>query len=234
MSASIRILIADDHMIVREGLRLIIESEAGMEVVGEAEDGARAVELAAEREPHVVLMDVRMPRLGGVEAVRRIRRDMTGVEIVILTMYDEDDVMMEALRAGARGYLLKDTDRETLLNTIRAAARGEALMGEEAFDKLVAAVADRPADRPVDRLDDAGQATRSTTERGGRPALTARELQVLEAVTRGQRTRQIAARLDIAERTVKAHLASIYGKLDVDSRAGAVAQAIRRGLVPDE
>jgi NarL family two-component system response regulator YdfI len=90
------------------------------------------------------------------------------------------------------------------------------------------------ADRPADRLDDAGQATRSTTGKGGRPALTARELQVLEAVTRGQRTRQIAARLDIAERTVKAHLASIYGKLDVDSRAGAVAQAIRRGLVPDE
>ena len=221
-------------MIVREGLRLIVESESGMEVVGEAEDGARAVELAGELHPHVVLMDVRMPRLGGVEAVRRIRRHMAGVEIVILTMYDEDDVMIDALRAGARGYLLKDTDRETLLNTIRAAARGEALMGAEAFDRLVAGVTDRPSDRAADRPADAGHVTRSAAAEGGRPALTGRELQILEAVTQGERTRQIAARFDIAERTVKAHLASIYGKLEVDSRAGAVAKAIRRGLVPEE
>jgi NarL family two-component system response regulator YdfI len=224
-SAPIRVLIADDHEIVREGLRLILASEDGIEVIAEAEDGERAVALTTELAPDVVLMDVRMPKLGGIEAVRRIRRDAPAVEVVILTMFDEDDVMLDGLQSGARGYLMKDTDRATLVNTIRAAARGEALMGSESFDKLVAKATRRAG---------SFSSPRSGAPERPRSTLTHRELQVLEAVTDGEKTRQVAQRFGISERTVKAHLASIYAKLDVDSRAAAVAKAIRRGLVPDE
>jgi len=225
MSDVLRILIADDHKIVREGLRLILESDPGMEVVAEAEDGEAAVARACELEPDIVLMDVRMPRLEGIEAVRRLRALRPEVEVVILTMYDRDDLLIAGLRAGARGYLLKDTDRETLLNTIRAAARGEVLMRPEAIDKLVAG-----ATRSASHTDE----TAASGKAEQKPVLTGRELQVLEAVTRGEKSRQIAARLEITERTVKAHLASIYAKLDVDSRAAAAAAAIRRGLVRGE
>ncbi len=211
MADSIRVLIADDHLIVREGLRLILETEEGLELAGEAADGAEAVRLAGELQPDVVLMDLRMPGMDGLTAIEHLRRQHPQVAVVILTTFNEDELMVRGLRAGARGYLLKDTDRATLFNTIRAAARGETLLKPEIVARLLTASA-APPSGPLD--------------------LTGREMEVLEAVAAGERSKEIAARLGITERTVKAHLASIYNKFGVDSRAAAIAVAAQRGLLP--
>jgi NarL family two-component system response regulator YdfI len=211
-SDSIRVLIADDHLIVREGLRLILETGEGFELVGEAADGAEAVRLARELSPDVVLMDLRMPNMDGLTAIERLRAEQPQVAIVILTTYNEDDLMLRGLRAGARGYLLKDTDRDTLLNTIRAAARGETLLKPEIMARLLSQTEPSRSSSALD--------------------LTDREREVLAAVARGERSKEIAAQMGITERTVKAHLASIYNKLGVDSRAAAIAVASQRGLLP--
>ncbi len=216
MSQNLRILIADDHLIVREGLRLILESEDGFELVGEAQDGSEAVQLAAELQPDVVLMDLRMPKMDGLTAIEMLQQEQPRIPVVILTTYNEDDLMVKGLRAGARGYLLKDTDRQTLFNTIRAAARGETLLQPEAIAKLLAqgsATAHVPAAARIDC------------------ELSGRELEILTAAAQGDRSKEIAAALGISERTVKAHLASIYNKLGVDSRAAAVAVAGQKGLL---
>jgi NarL family two-component system response regulator YdfI len=210
----IRILVADDHSLVREGLRLILETEPEFELVGEAADGKEAVRLAAERTPDVILMDLRMPVMDGLTAVGLIRAQTPESAIVILTTFNEDDLMRRGLRAGARGYLLKDTDRETLFRTIRAAARGETLLSPDVLARLLAAP--EPG---------AGGA------KGPVALLSAREREVLAGVAHGERSKEIAARLGITERTVKAHLASIYNKLGVDSRAAAIAVAARAGLL---
>src|SRR5512136_1347815 len=208
MSHSIRVLIADDHLIVREGLRMILETSDDIQAVGEAADGAEAVRLAQALAPDVVLMDLRMPNMDGLAAIERLRLQQPQVAVVILTTYNEDDLMQRGLRAGARGYLLKDTDRDTLFNTIRAAARGETLLKPEVVARLLA----RPESKPHGEL-----------------GLTDREMEVLKAVARGERSKEIAAQLGITERTVKAHLASIYNKLGVDSRAAAIAVASHKG-----
>ncbi|MGC9394400.1 MAG: response regulator [Anaerolineae bacterium] len=211
MSDPIRVLIADDHLIVREGLRLILETAEGMALVGEATDGAEAVRLAGQVQPDVILMDLRMPGMDGLTAIERLRDTHPHIAVVILTTYNEDDLMLRGLKAGARGYLLKDTGRETLFHAIRAAARGEMLLKPEIIAKVLAhAAAPEPA--PASALE-----------------LTDREREVLEAVAQGERSKEIAARLYITERTVKAHLTNIYNKLGVDSRAAAVAEAIQRG-----
>jgi two-component system, NarL family, response regulator YdfI len=209
----IRILIADDHLIIREGLRLILETEDGFELVGEASDGAEALRLAAEVQPDVILMDLRMPGMDGLTAIEHLRVEQPHVAVVILTTFNEDELMRRGLRAGARGYLLKDTDRQTLFNNIRAAARGETLLKPEIMVRLLAQTGSHAA-APV-----------SPTG----PQLTEREREVLAAVGRGERSKEIALRLGITERTVKAHLASIYSKLGVDSRAAAIATAAQRG-----
>ncbi|MBE3038420.1 MAG: response regulator transcription factor [Chloroflexi bacterium] len=209
----IRILIADDHLIIREGLRLILETEDGFELVGEASDGAEALRLAAEVQPDVILMDLRMPGMDGLTAIEHLRVEQPHVAVVILTTFNEDELMRRGLRAGARGYLLKDTDRQTLFNNIRAAARGETLLKPEIMVRLLAQLGSHAA-APV-----------SPTG----PQLTEREREVLAAVGRGERSKEIALRLGITERTVKAHLASIYSKLGVDSRAAAIAAAAQRG-----
>ena len=216
-SDSIRVLIADDHLIVREGLRLILETGEGFELVGEATDGAEAVRLALDLSPDVVLMDLRMPNMDGLTAIERLRAEQPRVAVVILTTYNEDDLMLRGLRAGARGYLLKDTDRDTLLNTIRAAARGETLLKPEIMARLLSQAESFSGSKPHSGLD-----------------LTDREREVLAAVARGERSKEIAARLGITERTIKAHLASIYNKLGVDSRAAAIAVASQRGLLPKD
>ncbi len=213
----IRILIADDHRIVRDGLRLILESQGEFELAGEAADGVEAVAMAAELRPDVILMDLRMPRMDGLAAIEAIRRQDPLAGIVILTTYNEDDLMLRGLQAGARGFLLKDTDRETLFRVIRAAARGESLLQPE----MLARVLSRP-EKPG-----AGQADPSPAASDG--TLSARELEVLRAVAKGMRSKEIARELGITERTVKAHLASIYNKLGVDSRAAAIAIAAQKG-----
>ncbi len=214
MSESIRILVADDHLIIRQGLRLILETQSGFDLVGEAADGAEAIRLCAELKPEVVLMDLRMPGMDGLTAIERLRVEQPGIAVVILTTFNEDDLMMRGLRAGAKGYLLKDTDRETLFNTIRAAKRGETLLKPEILARVLS------------KAGDASTSTHSQTD------LTGRELEVLEAVAHGERSKEIAIRLGISERTVKAHLASIYNRLGVDSRAAAIAVAAQKGLLP--
>ena len=207
----IRVLIADDHEVVREGLKLILETEADFAVVGNAEDGAAAVQLTEQLRPDVVLMDLRMPGMDGLQAIEKIHACSPEIAVVILTTYNEDNLMVSGLRAGARGFLLKDTNRQTLFDSLRAAARGEALF----LPDIIARVLSKP----------------QAEKRSESPALTGREIEILRAAARGERSKEIAARLSISERTVKAHLDSIYHKLGVDSRAAAVATAIERGLL---
>lgn len=220
----VRVLIADDHLIVRDGLRLILETAEEFELVGEAADGAQAVELADKLKPDVVLMDLQMPRMDGLTAIEHIRAQQPDTAIVILTTYNEDDRMIRGLRAGARGYLLKDTDRETLLNTIRAAARGETLLKPEIMARVLAHADSAPAPS-------AAPAPARTPDTTG---LTEREREVLRLLVRGAQNKEIAAQLNITERTVKAHLASIFNRLGVNSRTEAAAVAVRMGLVPHE
>lgn len=211
----IRILITDDHLIVREGLRLILETADGLEVVGEAADGAECLHLLPDLAPDVVLMDLQMPGMDGITAIGHLRREHPDIAIVILTTFNEDELMLRGLKAGARGYLLKDTDRQTLLDTITAAARGESLLKPETLSRVLAL--QQPSTAPASTNYD--------------PILTDRELEVLRAVALGERNKEIAYKLGISERTVKAYLSSIYQKFGVDSRAAAVAIATQNDLL---
>jgi len=221
----IRILVADDHRIVREGLRLILESQEGFLLVGEAADGMEAVRLAEDLHPDVILMDLRMPQMDGITAIQSIREKDPQAAIVILTTYNEDDLMIRGLRAGARGFLLKDTDRETLFRAIRSAARGETLLQPEMLERVLART-DGGSNRDAGGRGAAADARDAKREFD---VLSEREMEVLAAVARGGRSKEIAAALGITERTVKAHLASIYNKLGVDSRAAAIAVAAQKG-----
>ena len=207
----IRVLIADDHLVVREGLRTILEVAGDIELVGEATDGAEAVRLAGELAPDVVLMDLRMPNVDGIEAIRQIKARYPDREVVILTTYDDDQDIVQGLRAGARGYLLKDSRREALFDAIRAAARGESLLPSAVIEKVVAHLSEPRT---------------AKTE-----ALSEREQEVLTFLAQGAANKEIAHRLHITERTVKAHVTSIFNKLGVNSRAEAVAVAMRHGLL---
>ena len=211
----IRVMITDDHLIVREGLRLILETADDLEVVGEAVDGAECLRLVSELKPDVILMELQMPRMDGITAIEHLRKDHPQIAIVILTTYNEDDLMIRGLQSGARGYLLKDSSRENLLDAIHAAAKGEMLLKPEILARVLAPqVAPKPA------------VTAQTDS-----TLTERELEVLQSAARGERNKEIAFKLGITERTVKAHLQSIYQKYGVDSRAAAVAVAAQKGLL---
>jgi NarL family two-component system response regulator YdfI len=225
VASPIRILVADDHRIVREGLRLILESQEEFTLVGEAADGAEAVRLSEELRPDVILMDLRMPGMDGIAAIRYIRSRDPQAAVVILTTYNEDDLMVRGLRAGARGFLLKDTDRESLFRAIRSAARGETLLQPEVIARVLARTAEPSAKHPTPG--EANVAAEKAAPQTG--VLSARELEVLRAVADGLRSKEIASRLGITERTVKAHLASVYNKLGVDSRAAAIAIAAQKG-----
>ena len=208
-------MITDDHLIVREGLRLILETADDIEVVGEAVDGAECLELAAKLNPQVILMDLQMPRMDGITAIEHLRKDHPEIAIVILTTYNEDDLMIRGLQSGARGYLLKDSSRENLLDAIHAAAKGETLLKPDILARVLA-----PQTQPKPA---------STTQADS--TLTERELEVLICASRGERNKEIAYKLGITERRVKAHLQSIYEKFGVDSRAAAVAVAAAQGLL---
>jgi len=212
----IKLIIADDHLIIRQGLRLILETEPDFELIGEASDGNKALSLCKKLKPDVVLMDLRMPNMDGLTAIEKLRTEQPAVAVVILTTFNEDELMLRGLQAGARGYLLKDTDRSTLFDTIRAAARGETLLKPEIMARVLS------------------QANTPKTISNETINLTERELEVLEAVARGERSKEVASHLGISERTVKAHLASIYQKLEVDSRAAAIAIAAQKGLLKNK
>ncbi|MFE3204222.1 response regulator [Embleya sp. NPDC055664] len=205
----IRLLIADDHPVVREGLAGMLAAEPDFEVVASVEDGAQAVDEAAELRPDVVLMDLRMPGTDGVAATRRIVRELPGVHVLILTTYDTDADIVRAVEAGATGYLLKDTPRVELAAAIRAAARGETVLAPPVAAKLVTRMK-----APV------------------RDALSPRETQVLGLVARGMTNAEIGRELYISEATVKTHLLRTFNKLGVDDRTAAVTVAMADGLLP--
>jgi DNA-binding NarL/FixJ family response regulator len=206
----IRLLIVDDHPIVRDGLRAVFESEAAFEVVGQAADGAEAVDRAGPLGADVVLMDLRMPRMGGVEAIRRLRESAPEVRVLVLTTFDSDADVLPAVEAGATGYLLKDAPRDELLRAVHAAYLGQAVLAPSVAQKLLGRV-----------REPAAPAAESLTER---------ELKVLTLVASGATNREAARQLFISEATVKTHLLHTYAKLGVRDRAAAVAEAYKRRL----
>ena len=201
----IRVLVADDHPVVRAGLALLLAQQPDLEVVGEAEDGERAVALTLERQPDVVVMDLRMPGLDGLEAIHTITRALPQARVLVLSAYGSGSDIQGALRAGARGYLLKDTALTQVVGAVRALHEGRRVMP--------AAVAERLAGHLVE------------------PALTERELEVLGLVARGLGNRQIASAIGRSDETVKMHLKNIFAKLEVSDRTGAVMAALARGLI---
>ncbi len=219
MPQPLSLLIVDDHQLVRWGIRTFLATQADINVLGEAASGEEALQLAAELQPQVVLMDLRMPGMGGVEAIKQIHERWPQMAVVVLTTYNEDDLMIQGLQAGACGFLLKDCSLETLVQAIRSAVRGEMLVPPEMMARILthAARAISPA---------RAAAPRSSLD------LTEREQEVLAGVARGERSKEIALRLGISERTVGSYLNNIFTKLGVDSRASAVAVAMKRGLLP--
>ncbi len=208
MMDPIRVLIVDDHPVVRDGLRGVLDGEPDMQVVGEAGHGAEALVRVRAVPVDIVLMDLRMPTMGGVEAIGELRRTAPEVRVLVLTTYDTDRDVLPAIEAGATGYLLKDTPREELLRAVRAAHRGEAVLSPAVATRLLGQVR-APALEP----------------------LSTRELDVLALVAKGSTNRAVAAALFISEATVKTHLLHVYAKLGVSDRAAAVAVAYERGLL---
>jgi DNA-binding NarL/FixJ family response regulator len=215
---SIRVLLCDDQALVRSGFRMILETREDIDVVGEAEDGAQALELAGRRQPDVILMDVRMPRVNGVEATRRLVEAGTEARILILTTFDLDEYVYEALRAGASGFLLKDVQPAQLVEAIRVVARGEALLAptvtRRLLDRFAQALPASPGEPP------AALAT-----------LTEREREVLTLLASGLSNAELAERLFLSETTVKTHVSSILRKLGLRDRVQAVVVAYQAGLV---
>jgi DNA-binding NarL/FixJ family response regulator len=210
----VRLLLADDHRMLRESLRRAMEDN-GFDVVGEAPDGAEAVRLAEELRPDVILMDVTMPVLDGVEATRQVRDRVPGTQVVILTMHADKEVLVDAIRAGAAGYLVKDCSTEEVVDTVRKAAAGETALSAELAASMLGEV------RDLVRREDAG----------AEPIISKREEEVLQLIADGLSTTEVAAKLYISVKTVKNHLASIYQKLDTRDRTQAVLQAVRMGIV---
>jgi len=225
MSQTIRVMVVDDHPIVREGLRLMLATSSDLLLVGDAADGETALQLLAEAQPDVVLLDLRLPGMDGLEVLAQIRAGWRQIAVLILTTYNEDELILRGLQAGASGYLLKESSLETLFHAIRACARGEVTMQPEIMARVLAHTAEAPGSS-FPSLSMSSASLPNSLE------LTRREQEVLAGVVRGERSKEIAKRLGITERTVRAYLTTIYTKLNVDSRASAVAAALERGLLP--
>jgi len=209
----IRVLLADDQALVRAGFRLILDAEPDVEVVGEAGDGEEALEQALELRPDVVLMDIRMPKLNGIEATKRLLADSTGVRVLMLTTFDLDEYVIDAFRAGASGFLLKTAPRHQLVAGIRTVHEGDALLAPTSTRRLIEDFARAPAAAPMLDL------------------LTGRELDVLRLLARGLTNAEIAAELVVEPSTIKSHVASLLSKLDLRDRVQAVVFAYENGLV---
>jgi DNA-binding NarL/FixJ family response regulator len=209
---TIRIVVTDDHAVVRQGLRMFLELDPELEVVGEAANGAEAVALANELGPDVVLMDLLMPVMDGITAIGRLREEVPDVEVIALTSVLEDASVVGAVKAGATGYLLKDTNADELRRAVKAAAAGQVQLSPEAAVRLMREV--RAPERPE--------------------ALTERETDVLRLLAQGQANKEIARELAIGEKTVKTHVSSILAKLGVQSRTQAVLHAMKAGLIPHQ
>ena len=205
----IRVLLVDDHAVVREGLRTFLDLQDGIEVVGEAADGLEGVAAAERLRPDVVLMDLVMPRLDGVGAMRELRTRLPRVRVIVLTSFAEDDKLLPAVQAGAAGYLLKNAQPQELARAVRAAHAGEALLDPQVAARLLESIAQPAAPDP----------------------LTRREREVLELIGRGMSNKRIARELGIAEKTVKTHVGHVLAKLGVTDRTQAALHAVRAGLV---
>ncbi len=205
----IRLVVVDDHPVVRHGLVSMLSYEPDMQVVGEAGDGAEAVRVILEQQPDVVLLDLRLPQLSGIEVMKQVRAKQTDTRFLVLTTYDADEYIVPALSAGAQGYLLKDTTPEELTRAIRALAAGGSPLEPAVAAKLLTSMKESDDDE-----------------------LSAREMDVLKLLVAGASNKMIAAQLNLSENTVKSHLSHIFSKLQVQSRAEAVAVALQRGIVP--
>lgn len=204
----VRVVIADDHPVVRDGLRAMLDTDPDIEVVAEAATGLEAVSMARVHRPHLVLMDLRMPELDGAAATERIRAEFADVSVLILTTYDNDTDIDRAIGAGATGYLLKDARRDDLFRAVRLAAQGESVLAPPVAARVLGWM-HAPSAR----------------------SLSSRELEVLQAVAEGLSNRDIALRLHLSEATIKTHLLHVFAKLDVDNRTAAATAALARGLV---
>ena len=222
----IRLVLADDHRLFREGVASLLERVEDIELVGQVATGEDAVRLVTAVQPHIVLMDLQMPGMGGIEATRAIAAAHPVVGVIVLTMFEDDESVFAAIRAGARGYVLKDADRGSLLRAIRAVASGEALLGQAVAQRVLQHFAAAPASAAV--LATRPDATEARPE--ALAELTARELEVLRLIARGVRNRQIAEQLVITEKTVANYVSTIYSKLQVADRVEAVLRARQAGL----
>ena len=212
-AAPIRILIVDDHTLFRDGLRALLDSVPDTEVVGEAATGEEAIAQAAALSPHVVLMDIQMPDMNGIEATWRICQAHPAVGVIVLTMFEDDDSVFAAMRAGARGYVLKGADQGEMLRAIRAVASGEALFGPAIADRLLAFFEAKPSMPPVPF-----------------PDLTNREREILGLIAAGHGNADIASRLFLSPKTIRNHVSNIFSKLQVADRAQAIVRAREAGL----
>ena len=217
---TIRALLADDQTLVRAGFRMILEAQPDMEIVGEAGDGVEAIELAAAHRPDVVLMDIRMPRMDGIAATKTITADYPASRVLVLTTFDLDSYVYDALLAGASGFLLKDVARDDLVAAVRVVAAGDALLAPTVTRRLLA---DFVGSRTARRLTDTGSAAPDV--------LTARELDTLNLHAQGLSNLQIADRMVVSEHTVKTHVSNVFHKLGLRDRVHAVIYAYERGIV---
>lgn len=216
MDKIVKVLLADDHSLFREGVRSLLEDQDDIEIVGEAEDGLEAIRMASKVKPTVILMDINMPVMDGVEATRAILRNNARIGIIILTMYPQDEHVFEALRAGAKAYLLKDTRSKVLLEVIRKVHDGHAVIDPEMTTRL---------------LSEFRRLTEPEEEPESAPSLTDQERRILTLVANGASNRDIAEDLDLSERTIKNYLSVIFQKLQVNNRTEAAIRAMRDGLV---
>lgn len=224
----VRVLIADDHALVREGMRAMLVREPGLEVVGEAENGREALELCRELRPNLVLMDVRMPEMDGMTATRAIKEESPSVSVLIITTHESPEYLMDAIRAGAAGYVLKDSTKQQLLNAVRRVISGESPLNQELAMQLL----QRLTDKNRQRTDSLPASARKRQEETLPEPLTPRETEILRLLALGKKNREVAQDLRVSLSTVKTHIQHLVAKLGVADRTQAAVRAAELGLLP--